>query len=243
LRAASLIPSDMNATTPSEWNYWYEPWRRIQCGRCRAIMSTVAPCPVCGMDFSRTPSETIVRLPTGEEVRVTSAFMGADEWTQYSLLQLMFEEWRRPVRDDVLQGAPVDRRASPRLVLVLLFWTHVEVLVERLLQRASEQLPQPIRDDLFASYGSVGSRMDRLSRLLLGASMHDEFARLGRADVAAHLKRVQTARNAFLHGKSESISDALVEETVDMLPATHAAWIELYNDVCARAWQDTLRVG
>lgn len=213
----------MNATTPDEWDYWYAPWRRIQCGQCHAIMSVHTPCPVCGMDYSGTPSETVVTLTGGEELRVATAFMGADEWTQYSLLRLIFDEWRRPVSDDVLLGAPVDRRASPRLVIVLLFWTHVEALIERLLKQAAERLPLPIRTDLFARYAGVGSRMDRLSRLLLGASMPDELVRLRRADVATHLGRVQAARNAFLHGQPESITDELVRETIDMLPTTQAA--------------------
>jgi hypothetical protein len=228
----------MNSTTPDDWDYWYAPWRRIQCGRCRAIITAAAPCVVCGLDYSGVSHQTIQILPSGDEVHVAATFLGADEWTQYSLLQLMFDEWRRPVRDDVLQEAPRERRASPRLVIVLLFWTHIEVLVERVLQRAAELLPPSVRSDLFARYSSVGSRMDRLSRILLGASLHDDLQRLGRADVATHLRRVQAARNAFLHGQPESINDSLVRETVDMLPSTQLAWIEMYNDLCARMWQN-----
>lgn len=223
--------------TPDEWEYWYGPWRRIQCARCRAITLTSAACTVCGLDCSAELENATATLHSGQEIRVASAFLGADEWTQYSLLRLMYDEWQRPIRGDVLQEAPADRRASPRLVIVLLFWTHIEVLVERLLQRAAARLPAAVQTDLLGRYSSVGGRMDRLSRILLGAPTFDELERLGRGDVATHLRRVQIARNAFIHGQAEIITDGLVRDTVDMLPRTQLAWIELYNSVCSRIWQ------
>lgn len=48
------------------------------------------------------------------------------------------------------------------------------------------------------------------------------------------LEAAQRKRNAFMHGNPESITDALVDDTVRLIPEFHEAWIKAFNMRCAR---------
>lgn len=80
----------------------------------------------------------------------------------------MFDEWHRPPRADLRPEESASHRASPRLLSVVLFWSHVEVLLERTWPCAARHLFTPVREDLFRRYAGIGVRMGRLAGLLIG---------------------------------------------------------------------------
>jgi hypothetical protein len=164
--------------------------------------------------------------------------MGAIDWSDYVLLKMMHVEWQRPVgHSDILNGLPDERRPSSRLLVVILFWTLFERLMERFFEDAMKRLPPKVTRDLLARYSGIGARLDRLFPLLFDTSFADEIARLGYPTLKGHLDAIQVARNAFLHGKPESITDLLVRTTAERLPDVQEAWISLYNYRCARSFE------
>jgi len=147
----------------------------------------------------------------------------------------MHVEWQRPIgHSDTLSGLPEERRPSPRLVVVVLFWTFYERLMERFFVDAMKSLPSRVSADLLKRYGGIGARLDRLFPLLFETSFGAELARLGFPKIKAHLDEVQAARNSLIHGNPEAITDALVRATVEKLPAVQRSWIELYNTWCVQ---------
>lgn len=161
--------------------------------------------------------------------------MGAIDWSDYVLLKMMHVEWERPFgHSDTLSGLPDERRPSPRLVVVGLFWTLFERLMERFFEDATKRLPERVSADLLKRYSGIGVRIDRLFPLLFASSFAAELDRLGFGDVKAHLDKVQNARNAFIHGNPEAITESLVHQVAQRLPEVQQAWIALYNAQCVR---------
>jgi hypothetical protein len=159
--------------------------------------------------------------------------LGAIDWSDYVLLKMMHVEWERPIgHSDTLNGLPEERRPSPRVVVVVLFWTLFERLMERFFADATKALPEAIAADLLKRYSGIGARLDRLFPLLFGTTFANELARLGSADVKRHLDAVQNARNAFIHGRPEAVTDSLVRQVAERLPDVQRAWIALYNARC-----------
>jgi hypothetical protein len=159
--------------------------------------------------------------------------MGPIDWSDYVLLKMMHVEWQRPFgHSDTLNGLPHERRPSPRLVVVILFWTLFERLMERLFVDAMKRLPEAVAADLLKRYSGIGARLDRLFPLLFGTTFANELARLDFSDVKRHLDAVQDARNAFIHGTPEAITDSLVRQVAEKLPDVQRAWIALYNARC-----------
>lgn len=99
---------------------------------------------------------------------------------------------------------------------------------------ASDHLPSPVAEDLLKRYGMIGIRLEKLHKVYFGTTYGENLISLGHESVARHLRRVQTQRNAFMHGNPEAIDDHLVEETVRMMPSFHRAWIACFNYRCAR---------
>jgi hypothetical protein len=122
---------------------------------------------------------------------------------------------------------------------VLLFWTYFETLVTWFYERATESLPPGVAADLLARYTSIGSRLDRLHRVLFRCSYGDDLDALGYVDVRAVLETLQKRRNAFVHGNPEEIDDQLVADTAQSVQRFHKAWIQTFNLRCARVPIDT----
>lgn len=197
-------------------------------------MRALGPCPVCRMDYGDLQPEQV--LVDGRVHTVYPTFLGGESWSDYALLRLMHQEWSRPLPTaPVFQEMPHGRRPSPRLALVLLFWSMFESMVTRLLEGSTRNLPPRVAADLLGRYSAVGARLDRLYKLLFGTTFWTDLAANGREDVAQHLARVQEQRNAFMHGDPQAISDDLVNDTVQLVPATVEAWIAVYNARCAQA--------
>jgi len=218
-------------TAFADWQWWWGAWRnRIRCASCRALVDLQAPCPMCGADYSDPPPTEIA--VDGVMRIVPQAFQGALDWSPYVMLKLMHRDWQRPLLEDngAAPGAP---SPSPRVVVVLVFWTYFETLMDWYYEMAMSGLPKSVATDFLTRYASIGARLDRLHRILFEARYGDDLDQLGHNTVRVLLEKLQKHRNAFVHGNPEAIDDGLVEETVRMLPAFHEAWIDSYNLRCA----------
>ncbi len=218
---------------PDDWEWWWGAWKdRIRCGSCHALMDLKLPCPVCATDYSNlSPVEIVI---DGKTTLVPQAFAGALDWSPYVMLQLMHRDWLRPLPENDNPSLPKGHTPSSRALVVLIFWTYFETLMSWFYETATNELPGSVAKDLLARYGSIGSRLDRLHRILFDARYGEDLDRLGCTPVRQHLENVQKQRNAFVHGNPEAISDALVEETVMMIPSFQEAWIKSFNLRCAR---------
>ena len=122
---------------------------------------------------------------------------------------------------------------SPKLILVILFWTLFEHLMDWFFNTAVASLPEGVGRDLLERYASIGSRMGRLYPLLFGTTLEADLAALGHGRVSAHLRKVQARRNDFVHGNTSAIDDPLVGETVERLHEVQEAVVALFNLRCA----------
>jgi hypothetical protein len=220
---------------------WLGPWSHlIHCDRCHALITTLK-CPLCQRDFAEGHEGPYIDV---DGVQVPAlVFQGALTWTTHSLLSLMKREWERPLTNDPAWRAS-GKEPSQRMVIVILFWTLFEHLMDRLLEAGLATVPEAIRDDLMRRHGTIGRRMDRLYKLTFSAGMKDDLAAVGHANVFDHLLQVQSRRNEFVHGNSEAIDDDLVSQVVERLPDVQAAWVALFNYRCtgnpnaAPVWRD-----
>ncbi|NJO13623.1 MAG: hypothetical protein HC872_09350, partial [Gammaproteobacteria bacterium] len=57
----------------------------------------------------------------------------------------------------------------------------------------------------------------------------DDLKSVGAEEIGGHLARVQDARNRFMHGEPQALSDKLVTDVVHKLKDEHDAWIAVYN--------------
>jgi hypothetical protein len=235
----------MWADDPEKNASWLGPWSHlIHCSECHALMTTLR-CPKCQKDYG-ADSYTVVEID-GEKRQIHAAFQGALSWTTHSLLFLMKREWERPLADAPEWERTTGGRPSQRMLIVVLFWTLFEHLMDRLLDAGLASVSDGIRADLLRRYATIGSRMDRLYKLAFNTTMRDDLAACGYADVFDHLSMIQNHRNDFVHGNSEAINDDLVRRVVERLPDVQAAWLTLYNQRCtgnpkaAPVWIDTVR--
>lgn len=231
-RLVLVAMSDARAI--DDWNWWWGAWRdRIRCGNCRALMDLKSPCPICSADYSKPgPDDFIVR----DGIKVPSQILpGALDWSPYVMLQIMHRDWLRPVGAVDNEALPERTSPSRRVVVVLIFWTYFETLMSWYYETATSNLPISVASDLLSRYGTIGSRLDRLHRILFDTRYGDDLDKLGCSKIRAHLENLQTQRNAFVHGNPEAINDALVDETARLLPEFHAAWIRSFNLRCTFA--------
>lgn len=217
---------------PDDWDWWWGTWKnRYRCS-CRALIDAKGACPFCGADHSN--QEPILVEVDGKLVKVQQGVPGALDWSPHVMLRLMHRDWRRPLAEDDKLSPSAGRTPSSRLVVVLIFWTFFETLMEFLYETATSDLPPSVAGDLLNRYGSIGSRLDRLHQILFGVRYGDDLDRLGYTPIRQHLENVRRQRNAFVHGDAEAISDALVEETMRLFPSFQDAWIKSYNLRCAK---------
>ena len=169
---------------------WYAVSR---CDKCQALMRS-GPCPVCGDLIDSSPHLVLVNgVERGAMPHVTQ---GAIAWSTYVLLQLMQREWERPlVERDFFGSMPAEKRPSQRLAIVILFWTLFEGLMDKFMDAGLADLPDGVREDLLRRYGTIGSRLDRLYRLMWSTTFWEDLRNLGFGTEADHLKNVQMRRN------------------------------------------------
>lgn len=209
---------------------WLGCWSGLfHCGKCLALISA-EECAVCGHKLPEQPDEVIRKGDL--EYRITrNAVQGAISYTAVSLLALMQQEWQRPQLDEQFQHS-FAKGCSQRVLIVLLFWTLLEHIMDQFFRTATSSLPAGVAAELLQRYPGIGARMDRLYLMLFDAKLKDDLEKLRYGDVFAHLRNVQERRNEFVHGNSEAIDDALVRETVERLGDVQAAWVALFNLRC-----------
>jgi hypothetical protein len=142
----------------------------------------------------------------------------------------MKREWNRPVAQDEDLS---EHECSQKAIVVIIFWTLFEHLMNQLFQTVLAKYPAGVRQDLLRRYQSVGSRMDRLYSMLFATTMFADWDKLGFSKTHEFLKRIQSSRNDFIHGKAEAISDELVRETFERIDEVQLAWIAVFNLRCA----------
>lgn len=209
----------------------------IHCHVCNALFDLPAPCPVCGHVYDLRP-QTVTDGDRSFEM--PPAFEGALHWSAHVLLRQMQLEVERPLGPaSQFTGGP-----SQRLVVVILFWSLFESLMDRFYRVALADLPGSLSEELLTRFNSIGSRLDRLHRARWGVSFWQDLADAGFAEVAQHLRSIQEKRNAFIHGDPTAIDDALVEESVENLLAVQLGWIAVFNRRCTniqkvvKVWQE-----
>lgn len=80
-----------------------------------------------------------------------------------------------------------------------------------------------LREDILNRYFSIGSRMDRLYKLVFGTTYFNDFRAVGSLLLVDFLRKVQVRRNDLSHGQPAAITDDLVERTVAILKDDHLA--------------------
>ncbi|MFG7076891.1 hypothetical protein ACGYV5_26745 [Burkholderia pseudomallei] len=195
---------------------------------CGGIRTVSANCPACGAGpYDLTP--TVFTDSSGTEHRVSVALAGAEGRREdYQLLALMEREWHRPPIESEQQRW-LTSGMSERASVVLLFWTYFESRMNRLVRLGLRPLPDSVQTDLLSRYDSVTSHMKQLYQILFGVKYLDDLIAVGAESIGGHLARVQDARNRFVHGDPEALSDVLVEDVVRNLKAEHDAWIAVFN--------------
>ena len=118
---------------------------------------------------------------------------------------------------------------SERAGVILLFWTYFESRVERLIRLGLKGMNEALREDVLARYSSIGSRLDRLYKLLFATTYFEDLAAVGAKPIATLLKEVQAKRNKFSHGQPDAITDELVQRVVENLKEEHLAWVAVFN--------------
>ena len=86
-----------------------------------------------------------------------------------------------------------------------------------------------IRRDLLSRYASVGSRLDRLYKIVFAATYWSDLSELGFERVVRLLQFVQKRRNEFAHGQPAAIDEGLIKNLVEALKDEHEAWIAVFN--------------
>jgi hypothetical protein len=204
----------------------------IHCHVCHALFDAVMPCPKCGHQYSLEPRIIVI---DGVEHQTAATFAGAMSWSTHALLKLMQRERERPAApEENFWSGPPEKQPAQKMVIVILFWTLFEHVMDRFFAVATHALPPGVRNDLLRRYQGIGARTDRLYRMLFDTPLQQDLTSLGYGDAYEHLMKVQDRRNRFVHGQAEAIDNTLVYETVEKLHAVQAAWVALYNARCTR---------
>lgn len=209
---------------------WASLWSDcIRCA-CGGIRPIEGECPAC-CEPMPSLQWTSVELADGTEYRVLPALAGGEgRYEDWVYLRMLEREWLRPITDlDRFHSIAEGSRPSPRAIVVLLFWTYFETRIERLIRETTTFLPRTVIKDLLGRYSSIGSRLDRLYKVLFSTTYWNDLDDLGYSHVSQLLRRVQECRNKFTHGYPEAIDDSLVEDLVAGLRDEHNSWIAVFN--------------
>lgn len=214
-----------------EGSSWASLWSGyVLCGGCSGIRKVTKSCPACGAPVPAV-RQHVVRLADGCEHIVSDVFMGAEaRYEDWVYLRMLEREWKRPLTDaDRFLDVSESARPSARAPLVLIFWSYFETRIDRLLREGMRAIGSAIQLDLLRRYATVGSRIDRLYRLVFNSTYWLDLHDLGFDAVASLLRRVQEKRNQFAHGQPAAIDDKLVSDLVAALQYEHEAWIAVFN--------------
>lgn len=215
---------------------WAVLWHGyVRCGHCGGIRTVAGLCPACNRPIpSDRPAK--IRASDGREYEIAPALMGGEgRYEDWVYLAMLEREWLRPLTDeDRFLDVAETSRPSARAVIVVVFWAYFETRIERLFREAMRDLPSRVMEDLLRRYSSVGSRMDKLYKIVFETSYSADLRGLGFEAVATLLGRVQERRNAFAHGSPQAIDDDLVQDVVACIKVEHESWIAVFNKRATR---------
>jgi hypothetical protein len=124
---------------------WFGPWSGlIHCRNCHALMNG-GQCADCGHVLLNNEWMTVTIDGREHDVRANT-HEGALSWTAHSLLGLMQREWERPLLLKEPSSLPLAKQCSQRVLVVILFWTLFEHLMDQFFQTALNRLPRGVRD-------------------------------------------------------------------------------------------------
>jgi hypothetical protein len=210
---------------------WMSVWRsRIICGNCEALITTML-CPICGHDHTPGPPKKVVHK--GQMIDIPqNAFMGAIEWSTYMSLELMRREWNRPIveQKENTWGYEVPQK----MLIVILFWTLFETLMDKFFSSALKNFPTAISEDLLKRYSFIGARIGKLYKTVFSTSLKTDLEELGYGHIFNHISDLQKKRNDFIHGNPNAVDQNTIDNTIKYLQETQLAWIELYNKRCTK---------
>lgn len=216
---------------PESKESWMGTWRGlITCAKCWGFIKPMI-CPLCGFDHSPGPPQKIIHEGKEYELPV-AAFAGAIEWSTYMVLELMRREWNRPVVEDEVTSWTF--KVPQKSMIVILFWSLFETLMDKFFTSALRKIPKSISDDLLKRYSGIGSRTDRLYKILFGSSFKKDLEELGHLHIYNHIVNLQIKRNDFIHGNPNAIDQSVIDDTIKYLQDTQLAWIDLYNKRCTK---------
>src|SRR5665213_3676973 len=136
---------------------WLGPWSGLShCERCHTLFDG-HKCPRCGYE---TPAWEVI-IVEGIERQVPKARQGALSLSTHMLIELLKREWQRP--EPKFDYVPIFDEISPKVVIIILFWTLFEHLMDRFLDAALSRLPPKVHLDLLTRYSSIGSRVTAVS--------------------------------------------------------------------------------
>lgn len=205
---------------------WSCLWQKLILCSCGAIR-TYEDCPVCHTTIQSDPIEYLHE--SGKKIWIQPAFMGAEgRYEDWLYLDLIQREWLRPV-STLVGGSRRLSEISQHASVILLYWAYFESRIERILKLGLRAIREELRDDILNRYSGVGSRMDRLYKLIFGTTYFDDIRTVGAAPLVELLKEVQKKRNEFAHGHPTAITDELAQRVVASLRDEHFAWIAVFN--------------
>jgi hypothetical protein len=157
--------------------------------------------------------------------------MGAEgRYEDWVFLILLEREWKRPeTADDLMERIAESHRPSERAAFALIFWTYFETRIERLLKLSMSRMKESVASDLLQRYSGIGSRVDRLYRILFHTTYWADLTDLGYASIANLLRDVHDRRNRFVHGHPEAIDDHIIDTLGRNLKLEHGSWIAAFN--------------
>lgn len=211
----------------STWSsLWYD---YVLCGKCLGIRRLEGNCPGCGQPIP-PPRGYQMQIDDKTE-EVGEAFAGGEgRYEDYVYLTMLEREWLRDITDkDRFLDIYVDKRPSPRAVIILIFWTYFETRIERLMMHSMYKLPTNISSELLKKNSAISDRLFRLYKILFNTNYFDDLTDSGFGAIATMLRKLQEKRNNFMHGSPEAIDDVAIEELIRNLKLEHESWIAIYN--------------
>lgn len=120
---------------------WTGVWKgRIVCGSCRGLI-TERVCPICDTDrFANVRFK--IEFDGKHSYEVPQQLeAGALDLTNYLLLELMQKEWQRPFN---YQKGFFSDKIPEKIMIVILFWSHFEILMDRFFTDALRISPEKL---------------------------------------------------------------------------------------------------
>jgi hypothetical protein len=220
----------------SEDDSWSRLWSGyVRCGDCSGIRRVAGNCPACSSP-PPIPRQHIFIMQNGTEHKLYDVSMGAESrYEDWVYLKMLEREWKRPLAEiDGFPEIPESSRPAARAALVLVFWSYFETRIDRLFREGMSDIGDGIRKDLLRRYASVGARLDRLYKIVFGATYWSDLSELGFERIATLLQLVQKSRNEFAHGQPAAIDEELIKNLVESLKDEHEAWIAVFNKRATR---------